>query len=85
MYFRKKFLLDSWHIDSYMACFFRESIFLTYSSIQSPKEIDDLQQRTREGIETFRRNGKHISQLIKYQEKNNFYKYKAELKNNILK
>ena len=31
---------------------------------QSQKEVDDLHQRTREGIETARRNGKQIGQKI---------------------
>ena len=38
----------------------RKQIQLAF--IQSQKEIDDLHQRTREGIETARRNGKQIGQ-----------------------
>ncbi len=37
-----------------------EQIRLAFN--QSQKELDDLRQRTKEGIETARRNGKQIGQ-----------------------
>ena len=39
-----------------------QRLFLQLAFIQSQKEVDDLHQRTREGIETARRNGKQVGQ-----------------------
>ena len=118
-------------LNDYILTLAKRQIQLAF--IQSQNEVDDLHQRTREGIETARRNGKQIGQqkgrilhirkkspvqqlILKYSknfngsnsdreviaiinssfytDKNNerrklhvshntFYKYKAELKNNI--
>jgi len=53
---------------------------------QSEKEVADLHQRTREGIETARLKGKQIGQLTNEQTRKlagisraSFSKYKAEL------
>ena len=47
-------------LNDYIMDLARKQIQLAF--IQSQKEIDDLHQRTREGIETARRNGKQIGQ-----------------------
>ena len=49
-------------LNDYIMDLARKQIQLAF--IQSQKEIDDLHQRTREGIETARRNGKQIGQKI---------------------
>ena len=51
-------ILDA--LNDYIMTLARKQIQLAF--IQSQKEIDDLHQRTREGIETARRNGKQIGQ-----------------------
>ena len=57
-------------LNDYILTLAKRQIQLAF--IQSQKEIDDLHQRTREGIETARRNGKQIGQQIRkntaYQE-----------------
>ena len=45
-------------INKYMFALAREQIALAFA--QAQKEVDDLHQRTREGIETARLNGKQI-------------------------
>ena len=45
-------------INKYMLALAREQIALAFA--QAQKEVDDLHQRTREGIETARLNGKQI-------------------------
>lgn len=52
------FILEG--INKYLLSLAREQIKLAF--IQSEKEVTDLQQRTREGIETARLNGKQIGQ-----------------------
>ena len=47
-------------LNDYILTLAKRQIQLAF--IQSPKEIDDLHQRTQEGIETARRNGKQIGQ-----------------------
>lgn len=47
-------------VNRYLMCLAREQIKLAFD--QSEKEVIDLRQRTREGIETARRNGKQIGQ-----------------------
>ena len=47
-------------LNDYILTLAKRQIQLAF--IQSQKEIDDLHQRTREGIETARRNGKQIGQ-----------------------
>ena len=47
-------------LNDYIMDLARKQIQLAF--IQSQREIDDLHQRTREGIETARRNGKQIGQ-----------------------
>ena len=47
-------------LNDYILALAKKQIQLAF--IQSQKEIDDLHQRTREGIETARRNGKQIGQ-----------------------
>ena len=47
-------------LNDYILTLAKRQIHLAF--IQSQKEIDDLHQRTREGIETARRNGKQIGQ-----------------------
>ena len=47
-------------INNYLMVLAKEQIRLTFE--QSQKEIDDLHQRTKEGIETARLNGKQIGQ-----------------------
>ena len=47
-------------LNDYILTLAKKQIQLAF--IQSQKEIDDLHQRTREGIETARRNGKQIGQ-----------------------
>jgi len=47
-------------LNDYIMTLARQQIQLAF--IQSQKEVDDLHQRTREGIETARRNGKQIGQ-----------------------
>ena len=51
-------ILDA--LNDYIMTLARQQIQLAF--IQSQKEVDDLHQRTREGIETARRNGKQIGQ-----------------------
>ncbi len=53
-----KSILDA--LNDYLMTLARKQIQLAF--IQSQKEVDDLHQRTREGIETARRNGKQIGQ-----------------------
>ena len=53
-----KSILDA--LNDYILALAKKQIQLAF--IQSQKEIDDLHQRTREGIETARRNGKQIGQ-----------------------
>lgn len=53
-----KSILDA--LNDYVMSLAKRQIQLAF--IQSQKEIDDLHQRTREGIETARRNGKQIGQ-----------------------
>ena len=53
-----KSILDA--LNDYIMTLAKKQIQLAF--IQSQKEIDDLHQRTREGIETARRNGKQIGQ-----------------------
>ena len=53
-----KSILDA--LNDYVMTLAKKQIQLAF--IQSQKEIDDLHQRTREGIETARRNGKQIGQ-----------------------
>ena len=48
-------------LNDYIMSLAKKQIQLAF--IQSQKEIDDLHQRTREGIETARRNGKRIGQV----------------------
>ena len=50
------FILDG--INRYMLALAKEQIRLAF--IQSQKEVDDLHQRTKEGIQTARLNGKQI-------------------------
>lgn len=47
-------------INAYLLALAHEQIRLAFG--QSQKEVDDLRQRTREGMETARRNGKQIGQ-----------------------
>ena len=47
-------------LNNYILTLAKKQIQLAF--IQSQKEIDDLHQRTREGIDTARRNGKQIGQ-----------------------
>ncbi len=47
-------------LNNYMKSLAKKQIELAFQ--QSQKEVDDLHQRTREGIETARRNGKQIGQ-----------------------
>ena len=47
-------------INEYLMALAKEQIRLAF--IQSQKEVDDLSQRTKEGIETAKRNGKQIGQ-----------------------
>lgn len=47
-------------LNDYILTLAKRQIQLAF--IQSQKEVDDLHQRTREGIETARRNGKQIGQ-----------------------
>lgn len=47
-------------VNAYLLALAREQIRLSFE--QSQKEVDDLRQRTREGIETARRDGKQIGQ-----------------------
>ena len=49
-------------LNDYIMTLARKQIQLAF--IQSQKEVDDLRQRTREGIETARRNGKQIGQQL---------------------
>ena len=51
-------ILDA--LNDYILTLAKKQIQLAF--IQSQKEVDDLHQRTREGIETARRNGKQIGQ-----------------------
>lgn len=53
------FILEG--INKYLLALAKEQIKLAF--IQSEKEVKDLQQRTREGIETARLNGKQIGQI----------------------
>ena len=53
-----KSILDA--LNDYILTLARKQIQLAFE--QSQKEVDDLHQRTREGIETARRNGKQIGQ-----------------------
>ena len=53
-----KSILDA--LNDYVMTLAEKQIRLAF--IQSQKEVDDLHQRTREGIETARRNGKQIGQ-----------------------
>ena len=53
-----KSILDA--LNDYIMTLARKQIQLAF--IQAQKEVDDLHQRTREGIETARRNGKQIGQ-----------------------
>ena len=48
-------------LNDYIMSLAKRQIQLAF--IQSQKEVDDLHQRTKEGIETARRNGKQIGQL----------------------
>ncbi len=48
-------------INNYLLVLAREQIRLAFR--QSQKEVDDLRQRTREGMKTARKNGKQIGQL----------------------
>lgn len=52
-------ILDA--LNDYILTLAKRQIQLAFQ--QSQKEVDDLHQRTREGIETARRNGKQIGQL----------------------
>lgn len=54
------FILDG--INKYLMALAKEQIKLAFE--QSQKEVDDLHQRTREGIETARLNGKQIGQKL---------------------
>lgn len=45
-------------VNKYLMCLAKEQIKIAFN--QSEKEVTDLRQRTREGIETARRNGKQI-------------------------
>lgn len=54
------FILDG--INKYLISLAREQIKLAF--MQSEKEVEDLHQRTREGIETARINGKQIGQKL---------------------
>lgn len=47
-------------VNRYLMCLAKEQIKIAFD--QSEKEVTDLHQRTREGIETARRNGKQIGQ-----------------------
>lgn len=53
------FILDG--INKYLMALAKEQIKLAFN--QSEKEVQDLQQRTKEGIETARLNGKQIGQI----------------------
>ena len=48
-------------VNKYLMALAKEQIRLAFE--QSEKEVDDLHQRTREGIETARLNGKQIGQI----------------------
>lgn len=48
-------------VNKYLMCLAREQIRLAFE--QSQKEVDDLRQRTREGMETARADGKQIGQV----------------------
>ncbi len=48
-------------INQYMLALAKEQIRLAF--VQSQKEVDDLHQRTREGIQTARLNGKQIGRI----------------------
>lgn len=52
------YILDG--VNKYLMCLAKEQIRLAFE--QAQKEVDDLHQRTREGIETARLNGKQIGQ-----------------------
>lgn len=52
------YILDG--VNKYLMCLAKEQIRLAFE--QTQKEVDDLHQRTREGIETARLNGKQIGQ-----------------------
>ena len=52
------FILEG--VNKYLMALAREQIHLAFE--QSQKEVDDLRQRTREGIQTARLNGKQIGQ-----------------------
>ena len=52
------FILEG--VNKYLMALAREQIHLAFE--QSQKEVDDLRQRTREGIQTARLNGKQIDQ-----------------------
>lgn len=47
-------------VNRYLLCLCREQIALAFA--QAQKEVDDLRQRTREGLETARLNGRQIGQ-----------------------
>lgn len=109
------FLLEG--INNYLLALAEKQIRIAFE--QSEKEVMDLQQRTKEGIETARLNGKHIGgvlgkklttkksvmakeQIIKYSKefegtlndtdcmkliglaRNTYYKYKKEIKEELL-
>lgn len=66
-------------VNAYLLSLAREQIRLAFG--QSQKEVDDLSQRTREGMETARRNGKQIGQQsgVKLVTKKSIYAKKVIL------
>jgi DNA invertase Pin-like site-specific DNA recombinase len=78
------FILEG--INKYLLTLAKEQIKIAFDQVQ--KEVDDLHQRTREGIETARLNGKQIGQkqgaklVIKksIQAKNDIVKYSKDFK-----
>ena len=81
------FILEG--VNRYLMAIAKEQIKLAF--LQSQKEIDDLHQRTKEGIETARLNGKQIGQLkgIKLttkksvRAKTEIVKYNKDFKGNL--
>ena len=79
-------------INEYLMELSKEQIIIAFA--QAEKEVSDLHQRTKEGIETAKRNGKQIGRQKDFGgtlsdvdcirllgiSRNSFYKYKSELK-----
>lgn len=78
------FILEG--INKYLLALAKEQIKIAFN--QAQKEVDDLHQRTREGIETARLNGKQIGQIKgtklttkkSIQSKNDIIKYSKDFK-----